>query len=105
MTAAEIVFTLISFHESKNLVEAESVCCMKLNVTFMQGIDPNENNIQIWSKRGVILFTTNLRGLLGQQFHSELASGHLGFYQLFYNERKLKYSESPLKSVSESSLI
>ena len=34
-----------------------------------------------------------------------LASGHLGFYKLFQNEWKPKYSESPLESVSESGLI
>ena len=39
------------------------------------------------------------------KLHSGLASGHLGFYQLFQNEWKLKYSESPIKSVSENSLI
>ena len=32
-------------------------------------------------------------------------SGNLGFYQLFENEWKPKYSESPLRNVSESRLI
>ena len=37
--------------------------------------------------------------------HNGLASGHMDLYQLFQSEWKPKYSESPLKSVSEGSPI
>ena len=37
--------------------------------------------------------------------HSVLANGNFVVYQLFQNEWKSKYSESPLNVVSESSLI
>ena len=41
----------------------------------------------------------------GLSSNSRLASGHLDFYQLFENEWKPKYSQSPVNSVSESNLI
>ena len=46
-----------------------------------------------------------MNNLIPSLSHSGLASGHLGFYQLLQKEWKPKYSESPLKSVSEIGLI